>query len=114
MHSDEVANVVKLIQNCKYDKALSEAEKALYRATKELGRNHPDLVVYLDLLAGIYEAEGQYSKVKKIRRKALKIWMNAFLPKDSYKYFLPIFCRFFLKESPCNRAFSKRDHTLKL
>jgi len=49
VYSDEVANVVKLIQNCKYDKALSEAEKALYRATKELGRNHPDLVVYLDL-----------------------------------------------------------------
>ena len=42
MYSDEVANVVKLIQNCKYDKALSEAEKALYRVTKELGGNHPD------------------------------------------------------------------------
>lgn len=63
MYPDEVASVVKLIQNCKYDKALSEAEKALSRVTKELGGNHPDLVVYLDLLAGIYEAEGQYDKV---------------------------------------------------
>lgn len=111
MHSDEVANVVKLIQNCKYDKALSEAEKALYRATKELGRNHPDLVVYLDLLAGIYEAEGQYSKVKKIRRKALKIWMNAFLPKDSYKYFFADLLPFLFKRKPLQpRFFQKRSY----
>lgn len=109
MYSDEVANVVKLIQNCKYDKALSEAEKALYRATKELGRNHPDLVVYLDLLAGIYEAEGQYSKVKKIRRKALKIWMNAFLPKDSYKYFFADLLPFLFKRKPLQPRFFPKE-----
>lgn len=66
MYPDEVANVVKLILNCKYDKALSEAEKALSRATKELGGNHPDLVVYLDLLTGSYEYNCLYEKISRL------------------------------------------------
>jgi len=63
----------------------------------------------LDLLAGIYEAEGQYSKVKKIRRKALKIWMNAFLPKDSYKYFFADLLPFLFKRKPLQPRFFPKE-----
>jgi len=114
MYSGEVIDLGESIQNNDYDDALQRVEEALIDAERDLGESHPDLVEILDVLAKLYEAKGQHGKAKKIYKRALRLWMNAFLPKDSYKYFLPIFCRFFLKESPCNRAFSKRDHTLKL
>ena len=87
-NTTEALNIKKLIQDNNYDEALSETKKALDVALRELGDNHPDLVQYLDLLAEIHKANGNPRGAKKIYKKALRLWMNAFLPKDNYSYFL--------------------------
>jgi len=87
-NTTEALNIKKLIQDNNYDEALSETKKALDVALRELGDNHPDLVQYLDLLAEIHKANGNPRGAKKIYKKALRLWMNAFLPKDNYRYFL--------------------------
>ena len=102
-NTTEALNIKKLIQDNNYDEALSETKKALDVALRELGDNHPDLVQYLDLLAEIHKANGNPRGAKRFT-KALRLWMNAFLPKDNYRYFLADLFPMFLNHKPCNRG----------
>jgi len=109
MYSGEVIDLGESIQNNDYDDALQRVEEALIDAERDLGESHPDLVEILDVLAKLYEAKGQHGKAKKIYKRALRLWMNAFLPKDSYKYFFADLLPFLFKRKPLQPRFFPKE-----
>ena len=65
----------------RYDRALLVAKKALEVAEKNVGRDHPDVVVSLNTLVGLYVEQGLYAQAEPLCERALAIKENT-LPID--------------------------------
>jgi len=74
-------NLKMLCSEKKYGEALAIAKQALREAEDLLGKNHPYLTPYLDMLAGIYELHNLHAKAEAIHKRTLRIWENVFVPR---------------------------------
>ncbi|MCC5609809.1 tetratricopeptide repeat protein [Nostoc sp. CHAB 5834] len=56
-----------------YAQALHWLEQGQKIAEKRLGKNHPDIAIIIDSLAGVYQAQGLYTEAEKLQLQSLQI-----------------------------------------
>ena len=56
-----------------YAQALPWLEQGQEIAEKRLGKNHPDIAIIIDSLAGVYQAQGRYAEAEQLQLQSLQI-----------------------------------------
>jgi tetratricopeptide (TPR) repeat protein len=72
--------VVSLYFARKYAEATEPANRALALAERQLGPDHPKVREALNILAGLYEAQGRYPEAEPLYKRALAIAEKALGP----------------------------------
>ncbi len=67
------SEVVELLRQGNYTRAMPVAKRALELAEKNVGPEHPDLATSLNNLAGLHNEQGQYAQAEPLYQRALAI-----------------------------------------
>ncbi len=97
-----------LLHQGEYSEAAKVAEEALIVAEKTFRPDHPQVVIYLNNLAAVYQAQGRYAEAGPLYKRSLKIVEKALGPDHPDLAFV------LENMAECCRKMGKEDEAKKL
>jgi len=107
-------DLVMLCHDKHFGEALAIANQELQKAESLLGKNHPYVTPYMDMLAEIYELQNLKFKAAVLYKEILKVWERTFVPHYGIKSFLSDIFRYDNKTGLRGKAFNTDRYVIRI